>query len=123
MDQMGYVSNWHKRNTGSIKGASTLSKAGLSLLLTGFVLTFAVFFVVVLTAGLGQEFVDFAWRHFHGDEEVRGWLGAGERAKGRKGGAEPFGKDFSMGFDFNECIAWCLRCRYRSDKTGRVGAD
>jgi hypothetical protein len=44
-----------------------LGSTGFRLLLAGFVLALAIFLVVVLTARLGQEFIDFASGQFHGD--------------------------------------------------------
>ena len=72
MDQMRHIGDRDKGNTGPIKGTSSLSGTGLSLLLTSFVFALTLFLVVMFTTGLGQEFVDFARGHFHGDLGGRG---------------------------------------------------
>ena len=85
MDQVSDIGNGHQGNASPIKSTSSLGCTGLSLLLTGFVLALALFLMIVLTARLSEEFVNFARGHFHGDKEIdrtgRGCLRIGVKIK------------------------------------------
>ena len=67
MNEMGYIRNGYQGDAGPVKSASALSRARLSLLFAGLVLSLLTLFVIVLAARLGEQFVDFARGHFHGD--------------------------------------------------------
>jgi hypothetical protein len=71
MHQMRRIGNRHQGNAGAIKRTSALGGTGFGLLLTGLIVAFPVFLMVMLTTRLGQEFADFGCSRSHGNSEKR----------------------------------------------------